>query len=260
MNDALTFGSLFSGIGGLDLGLERAGLGCRWQVEADSFCRRVLTARWPHVWRFDDARAFPPARDDLRVDLIVGGDPCQENSAQRIAPGVSQASLGAEFLRIVGALRPRLVLRENPTRTRPDAPWPWRRFRDGLLDLGYLVLPFRLRACCLGLDHQRDRMFLLAALPDADREHAELLPQPRSGQVEAGAGEGGRRERERLRAEPGPALRDPRHPVHGRASGRLDGLPKGLGERLLRGYGNAVPPAMGEFIGRRLVEHHRSTG
>ena len=38
----MTFGSLFAGIGGMDLGLERAGLECRWQVEIDPFCNKVL--------------------------------------------------------------------------------------------------------------------------------------------------------------------------------------------------------------------------
>lgn len=271
----LTFGSVFSGYGGLDLGLERAGLKCKWQVEKEPDARRVLAAEWPHVWRFCDAREFPPSevrvsgdvdgraagrhvgRDVgsvLAVDLIAGGDPCQENSGLRVAAGVSQASLGGEFLRIVGAIRPPLVLRENPTRVRPDAPWPWWRFRDGLLDLGYRVLPFRLRACCLGLDHQRDRMFLLAALPDAERLVAQQGKGRREVEGQAGSTEGPRSQRQRLRPEPRPALCDPRHPIHGRVAGRLDGLPAGLGGLVLRGYGNAVPPVMGEYIGRTLIE------
>jgi DNA (cytosine-5)-methyltransferase 1 len=53
---ALTFGSLFAGIGGFDLGLERAGMECRWQVEIDGYCRRVLAKHWPEVPRYEDVR------------------------------------------------------------------------------------------------------------------------------------------------------------------------------------------------------------
>lgn len=188
----LTFGSLFAGIGGIDLGLERAGMRCVWQVEIDDYCRRVLAKHWPDVRRHDDVRTFPPpcgicfrrerdeepgnaegprcacAARDWAVDLIAGGDPCQENSRARITTGTRAPSLGAEFIRVVGIIRPRLVLRENPSRVRRDAPWPWQRFRDELELLGYVVLPFRIRACCLGSIHQRERLFLLASLPDTN--------------------------------------------------------------------------------------------
>ena len=75
---SLTIGSLFSGIGGLELGLEHAGLGpVLWQVESDSFCRQVLATHWPTVERFDDVRTV--AKPDY-VDLICGGFPCQDLS------------------------------------------------------------------------------------------------------------------------------------------------------------------------------------
>lgn len=96
----MTFGSLFAGIGGIDLGLERAGMTCLWQVENDPFANRVLAKHWPDVRRWDDVRTFPPedwlrsagpvadrqmsmpptgkevmTEAPVRVDLICGGFP-----------------------------------------------------------------------------------------------------------------------------------------------------------------------------------------
>ncbi|HEY1896736.1 MAG TPA: DNA cytosine methyltransferase, partial [Terracidiphilus sp.] len=52
--DRMTYGSLFTGIGGVDLGLDRAGMECRWQVEIDDYCVKVLKKHWPDVKRYGD--------------------------------------------------------------------------------------------------------------------------------------------------------------------------------------------------------------
>ena len=76
----MTIGSLFSGIGGFELGLIRAGL-CTpeeilWQVEIDDYCNRILERHYPHVKRHRDIRDV--GRHNLDpVDLICGGFPCQ---------------------------------------------------------------------------------------------------------------------------------------------------------------------------------------
>ena len=84
----MTFGSLFSGIGGMDLGLERAGMECRWQVEIDPFCNRVLEKHWPHVRRYGDIRTVGGELE--RVDLIAGGFPCQDVSIAGLKRGIAK--------------------------------------------------------------------------------------------------------------------------------------------------------------------------
>ena len=86
----MTFGSLFSGIGGLDLGLERSGMECRWQVENDDFANRVLAKHWPAVARYGDIRGL--TGDELEpVDLICGGIPCQPVSVAGKRKGSADA-------------------------------------------------------------------------------------------------------------------------------------------------------------------------
>ena len=73
------FGSVFSGIGGIDLGLERAGMQCCWQIEISPFCMKVLTRHWPKVKRYGDIREVN-GHELEPVDLVCGGFPCQDIS------------------------------------------------------------------------------------------------------------------------------------------------------------------------------------
>lgn len=67
----MRIGSLFAGIGGFDLGFERAGFAVSWQVEKDAYCQQVLAKHWPHVPRFSDVRDC--GRHNLEpVDVITG--------------------------------------------------------------------------------------------------------------------------------------------------------------------------------------------
>lgn len=101
----MRFVSLFAGIGGLDLGLERAGMTCVAQVEIDPFCSAVLAHHWPGVWKHDDVTTL--TGDMLRAqagefELICGGVPCQPASVAGKRKGSSDERwLWPAFLRIV---------------------------------------------------------------------------------------------------------------------------------------------------------------
>ena len=108
----LTIGSLFTGIGGGDLGLERAGMKVLWQVEKDKFCLELLNRYWPKVKKEKDVTKLE--KEEIpSVNLIIGGDPCPCRS---IAKGNRQSKhpdLSGYFLALVGRLRPQWVVREN---------------------------------------------------------------------------------------------------------------------------------------------------
>ena len=116
----LTIGSLFSGIGGLELGLEWAGLGRTvWQCEGDPFCRKVLAKHWPDMPCYEDVTAL---RNPPTVDLICGGFPCQDLSHTGLRKGINdgkRSRLWWEFSRLVGEVQPGIVVVENRTLDRP---------------------------------------------------------------------------------------------------------------------------------------------
>lgn len=155
-------GSLFSGIGGLELGLEWAGFGDTiWQVERDPFCRAILARHWPSAKRWTDVRTVTGLHL-APVDLICGGFPCQDisNAGKREGINGKRSGLWAQFARIIGEVRPFCVVVENVSALRL-------RGLDVVLSdletLNYDPLDvIELAASDVGAPHRRKRLFILA--------------------------------------------------------------------------------------------------
>lgn len=110
----MRFGSLFSGVGGFDLGFERAGMECVWQVEFDKACQSILKKHWSETELFDDVRTV--GKHNLKpVDVICGGFPCQDVSVAGKRAGLAgeRSGLWSEFARIIDELEPKWVVIEN---------------------------------------------------------------------------------------------------------------------------------------------------
>jgi len=190
------FVSLFAGIGGLDLGLERAGWECVAQVEIEPFARRVLAKHWPAVPRFTDVREIGGS-DLPACDAIVGGFPCQDISVAGRGDGLSgeRSGLWFEFLRLVQEVRPRWVLAENvpALRTRGID-----TVLGGLEQEGYACWPVVVGARHVGAPHRRDRVFIVARLDHPSSEgraaarHAINAATPGAGTLLDAAGSGPR--------------------------------------------------------------------
>ena len=158
----MRIGSLFSGIGGLELGLERAIPGARtvWQVEADPYARAVLAKHWPAVPRFEDVRTV--TGDDLPpCDLICGGFPCQDISVAGRGAGLAgeKSGLWSEYVRLVREIRPRFVVVENVAALLGRG---LSTVLGDLAALGYDAVWDCVPAQAVGAHHRRDRLFIVA--------------------------------------------------------------------------------------------------
>ena len=158
----LTVGSLFAGIGGLDLGLERAGMQIRWQVEIDPYCIRVLEKHWPNVKRYEDIRGIK-WNEVEPVSLICGGFPCQPVSVAGARKGDKDDRwLWPEFLRAIREVRPKYALVENvPGLLSTDDGRLARRIFGDLAEIGYDAEWNIVSAADVGAPHLRKRVFIV---------------------------------------------------------------------------------------------------
>jgi DNA (cytosine-5)-methyltransferase 1 len=277
---AVTCGDLFAGIGGMSLGLERAGFTVRWQVEREPFCENILARHFPRVVRRRDVR-FAGATILEPVDLIAGGFPCQDISTAGKGGGLGghRSGLWREFARIVGELRPRWVLVENVPALR-------RRGADTVLgDLeaaGYTAWPLVVGARHVGAPHRRDRVWIVGHAQERDgtEDRSGSRPQGRrdraheAGARVADAERGGVRDESggsgwpcrsgaAFPAPPGEPQHDweePRtveSPLGRAAHGVSARLARARWRAELKALGNAVVPQVVEVIGRAIMEIER---
>lgn len=236
--------SLFAGIGGLDLGLERAGMRVVGQVEIDPYCQRVLAKHWPNVPRHDDVRTAADwwtSEQRPRVDVVCGGFPCQPVS--EAGRGMAQEDarwLWPAMAHVVAALRPSWMVAEN-------VPGLLRRGLDrvfaDLAAIGYRSSAGVVSACAVGAPHTRERVFVLAhdlrfrCDEGRDQHRADRSATPRAASAEG-----------RFAAL--------ERPDWGQAEPRVGRVAHGVPATVdrVRALGNAVVPQVAEYVGRLIVE------
>ena len=155
----LTVGSLFSGIGGLDLGLERAGMRVIWQSEIDPYACRVLRKHWPEVVNHGNIKEIDWEKVE-RPDVICGGYPCQpfstagkrrgEEDPRHLWPWVREAIM---------RLRPRYAILEN---VRGHLSLGGLSVIGELASIGYDAEWRIVSAASVGANHRRDRIIIVA--------------------------------------------------------------------------------------------------
>ena len=192
----LRVGSLFTGLGLLDLGVEWAlhdrGIACDhvYQVEIDPFCQHVLNLHYPHTKRFDDVVT---ATDLPRVDLLIGGFPCQNISVAGKREGIDgdRSGLWRHFARIIRETRPRFVVIENVARLVIAG---LDRVVSDLDAAGYVTEGRIIAARDVGAPHKRERLFAVAyardhglqGLAPLDREDGGVEEQRRDDAARCG--------------------------------------------------------------------------
>jgi DNA (cytosine-5)-methyltransferase 1 len=273
----MTFGSLFAGIGGFDLGLERAGMECRWQVERNPYAASVLEKHWPNVTRWREVETFPPDTGcDWKVDLICAGVPCQPISQAGKRKGTSDERwMWGECLRVVADLCPRFFVAENPVNIlNDDSGRTFAGIVRAIASLGYVCEWHVIRASDVGARHRRARVWIVAYSDELRREggdaSATLQGVEKTRHEPAGSGQSRgcrrhpvaaatrlgdciRRQREAasgLRGLPGAAR------IHWASEPSVGRVAHGVPNRVdrLRCLGNAIVPQVAEVIGRAIVE------
>lgn len=167
----LRIGSLFTGIGGIELGFHRAGFRTVWVIERDEYARGVLRERFPDAQILCDVASIDFSRLP-RVDVITGGFPCQDISIAGGGFGIAgvRSGLWRYCVDAVRDCRPRVALFENVsalTRRGLD------RVLCDLASVGYDAEWHCVPAASVGAPHRRDRIFILAYPDGSGHVHGE---------------------------------------------------------------------------------------
>lgn len=180
----LTHGSLFSGIGGFDLGAKLSGIKTLWNCESDSRKRKILKKHFSDSIQYTDvcSTVNPPY-----VDIMSGGFPCQDISIANVSnkkiwnngqvEGIKgeRSGLWKEYKRILGEVRPKYIIFENSPMLIV------RGFEEVLCDLsksGYDCQWQCLSASQFGFNHKRERIYGIAYTFEIGRSNSSQIFQP----------------------------------------------------------------------------------
>lgn len=242
---SLTFGSFFSGIGGFEIGLERAGMKCKWQVEIDDFAQSVLTKHWPDIPTYRDITKVS-GKELHPVDVFVGGFPCQDISIGGEQAGIyaKRSGLFWDLNRIIRVVRPQFVLLENVSALLSVG---MADVISALSESGYDAEWDCLPSVAFGAPHQRDRVFVLAY------SKCSRLQRP----VFAGSLRG---IASQAPTEFGNRIIACGHSWRANsASLRMgDGVPLRVARRHVKAFGNAVVPQVAQWLGERIIAAHEA--
>jgi DNA (cytosine-5)-methyltransferase 1 len=205
-----TFGSLFAGVGGFDLGFESAGYECRFQVEWDKQCQQTLAYHWPDVPRWGDVSEVNGA-DLPPVDVVTYGFPCQDLSIAGARAGLDgdRSNLFFQAVRTIKEMReatngryPTWAVAENvPGLLNADGGSAMARVLDTLADAGAMVIEWCvLDAQWFGVPQRRRRIFIAACFDPAtaDRCPNQIFPVAPSGTRNPAASEQARQTTARI--------------------------------------------------------------
>ena len=269
----IRIGSLFAGIGGFELGIERAIPNAHtiWQVEQNTFCQSILRKHWPNATIYDDVRAVG-AHNLQPVDIIIGGYPCQSTSIAGKQKGLqdeNKSGLWWHMHRIIGDLKPRIVIIENVANA----------IRVGgtdvvgsLATLGYNCEWQIVSAAQCGAPHMRKRWFCVAysngigwdnrrdiKRQNTDRLHIQrdtTQDQQQRGKRIVGPGPHNHVNNEATQTywqrtqPPKPTI----CPMDDGISRGLDRTTRELHKQQLKALGNAIVPQCSEWIGHRVLQ------
>nr|DAT56965.1 MAG TPA: Cytosine specific methyltransferase [Caudoviricetes sp.] len=173
----LTYGSLFAGVGGFDLGFDAAGWECKFQVEWDKNCQEVLKTHWANVPKFGDVREVNGA-GLTPVDLISFGSPCQDLSVAGKRSGLDgdRSGLFFEGIRIIKEMRyatkgiyPKWAIWENVAGAlTSNKGEDFGEVLNQMANIGALAIEWHiLDAQWFGVPQRRRRVFVIACFDPA---------------------------------------------------------------------------------------------
>ena len=185
-----TYGSLFTGVGGFDLGCDAAGWQCAFQVEWDKKASSVLEHHWPEVPKWSDVSDVKGA-DLPAVDVITFGFPCQDLSVAGKRAGLDgeRSGLFFEATRIIREMReatdgkyPRIVIAENVRGLlNADQGAAMGRCLNELASIGAVEIEWRvLDAQFFGVPQRRRRVFIVASFNTRADGSGPILSEPES--------------------------------------------------------------------------------